>query len=124
MNLLDIPHFEHGKNVGICIKQLLAMLHGGIMCMDRPVLIDMALISKITRFPVVGAQPKEYLENKACEKEIVEIVKDQFGNNRGNKGIVIKDINDFKMSFYNKLMDCKWKCIKKEAPTRVIVVVV
>jgi hypothetical protein len=24
MNLLDIPHFGHGKNVGLCIKQLLA----------------------------------------------------------------------------------------------------
>jgi hypothetical protein len=43
--------------------------------MDRPVPIDVALISKITGFPTVGAQPEEYLENKVCEKEIVEIVK-------------------------------------------------
>jgi hypothetical protein len=26
------------------------------------------LISKITGFPTIGAQPEEYLENKACEK--------------------------------------------------------
>jgi hypothetical protein len=62
--------------------------------MDRPVPIDVALISKITGFPTVGAQPEEYLENKVREKEIVEIVKVQFGTNRGNKGIVLKDIND------------------------------
>jgi hypothetical protein len=24
MNLLDISHFGHGKNVGLCVKQLLA----------------------------------------------------------------------------------------------------
>jgi hypothetical protein len=70
MNLLDISHFGHGKNVGMCIKQLLARVHGGILWMDRPVLIDVALITKITGFPTVGAQPKEYLENKVCEKEI------------------------------------------------------
>jgi hypothetical protein len=62
--------------------------------MDRPVQIDVALITKIIGFPTVGMQPEEYLENKAREKEIVEIVKAQFGTNRGNKGIFLKDIND------------------------------
>jgi hypothetical protein len=23
MNLLDIPHFRHGKNVGLCVKQVI-----------------------------------------------------------------------------------------------------
>jgi hypothetical protein len=31
MNLLDILHFGRGKNVGLCVKQLLARGHGGIM---------------------------------------------------------------------------------------------
>jgi hypothetical protein len=94
MNLLDIPHFRHGKNVGLCVKKLLARVHGGILWMDRPVHIDVALITKITGFPTLGAQPEEYLDNKAHEKEIVEIVKEQFGTNRGNMGIVLRDIND------------------------------
>jgi hypothetical protein len=68
MNLLDISHFGRGKNVGLCVKQLLAMVHGFILWMDRLVPIDMALIAKITGFPTIGAQPEEYLENKACEK--------------------------------------------------------
>jgi hypothetical protein len=75
MNLLDIPHLEHGRNVGLFFKQLLAKVHVGILWMDRVVLIDVVLISKITRFPTIGAQTKEYLENKSCEKEIVEIIK-------------------------------------------------
>jgi hypothetical protein len=90
MNLLDIPHFGCGKNVGLCVKQLVACIHGGILWMDRPVQIDVALISKITGLPTVGAQPEEYLDNKACEKEIIEQVKAQFGTTRGNRGIVHK----------------------------------
>jgi hypothetical protein len=43
--------------------------------MDRPVQIDVALISKITGLPTVDAQPEEYLENKAREKELAEQVK-------------------------------------------------
>jgi hypothetical protein len=75
--------------------------------MDRPVPIDVALIAKITGFPTIGAQPEEYLENKAREKEIAEIVKSQFGTNRGNRGIVIKDMNDVTTRFASKLMACK-----------------
>jgi len=36
-NLLDILHFWHGKNVGLCMKKLFSMVHGGIMWMDRSV---------------------------------------------------------------------------------------
>jgi hypothetical protein len=71
MNLLDILHFGHGKYVVLCVKKLLDRVHGGILLMDRPVHIDVSLISKITGFSTCGAQPEEYLENKAREKEIV-----------------------------------------------------
>jgi hypothetical protein len=81
MNLLDILHFEHGKNVGLCIKQFLSQAHGHIILMDRIVQLDVALITKITQLPIVGAKPEEYLENKACEKDITELVKAQFGTN-------------------------------------------
>jgi hypothetical protein len=76
MNLLDIPHFRHGKNVGLHVKQLISQVHGGILYMDRLVHIDVALKAKITGLLTVGTQPKEYLDNKAREKEIVEIVKE------------------------------------------------
>jgi hypothetical protein len=65
MNLLAIPHFECGKNVGMCVKQLLARVHGGIMWMDRLVPIEVDFIAKITGFPTSGTQPEEYIENKA-----------------------------------------------------------
>jgi hypothetical protein len=56
MNLLDIPHFRCGKNVGLCVKKLLSIIHGGNLWMDRIVLIDVVLISKIIGLPIVGAQ--------------------------------------------------------------------
>jgi hypothetical protein len=66
-----------------------------------------ALISNIIGLLTVGTLPKEYLVNKACEKEITELVEAQFGTSRGNKGIVLKDINDNMTRFSSKLMDFK-----------------
>jgi hypothetical protein len=40
--------------------------------MDKPVQINMALVSKIIGLPTFGVQPKEYLDNKAHEKELAE----------------------------------------------------
>jgi hypothetical protein len=31
MNLLEIPHFKHGKNFGLYVKQLLAWVHDDIL---------------------------------------------------------------------------------------------
>jgi hypothetical protein len=107
MDHLDISHFRCGKNVGLCIKQLLSWVHGGILWMDRLVQIDVALIAKTTGLPTIGAQPYEYLDNKAHEKKIVELVKEQFGTSRGNMGIVPRYINENMTRFTSKLMDCK-----------------
>jgi hypothetical protein len=107
MNLLYIPHFRCGKNVGLCVKQLLSWVHGGILWMDRPVQLDAVLITKIIGLPTIDTQLEEYLDNKAREKEIIELVKVQFGTRRGNRGIVLKDINDNAKRLSIKLMDCK-----------------
>jgi hypothetical protein len=65
---LDIPHFRCSKNVGLCVKKLLAMVHGGILWMDRMDPIDVYLIDMITRFPTSGVNPEDYLDNKARDK--------------------------------------------------------
>jgi hypothetical protein len=57
MNLLDIPHFGRGKNVGLCVKQLLARVHGGILWMEKPVPIDVDRIANITGFPTNVVKP-------------------------------------------------------------------
>jgi hypothetical protein len=37
MNLFDILHFGHGKNVEMCVKKLVSRVHGGILWMEKPV---------------------------------------------------------------------------------------
>jgi len=60
------------------------------------------------------------------EYDIIDIVKVQFRTNRGNKGIVLRDINDDVTGFTNKIMAFKLlrKCGKEEDPTRVITFIV
>jgi hypothetical protein len=57
LNLLEIPHFGWGKDVNNCIKQLLAVLHGGFLWLEEPVSIDVELISFITGLPSNGEKP-------------------------------------------------------------------
>jgi hypothetical protein len=63
MNLLDIPHFGRGNNVGLCIKQLVSQVHGSILWMDRPIYIDVEIISKVIGFPTVD-MPREGTERE------------------------------------------------------------
>jgi hypothetical protein len=107
MNLLDISHFGCGKNVGLCVKQLLAKVHGGILLIDRLVPINMNLIDKIIGFPTNREQQEDYLDNKNIDKEILEDVKAQFRTNKGTRGLIIKDINDQGTIFSTKLMAFK-----------------
>jgi hypothetical protein len=122
MNLMNIPHFGSGKNVHLCVKKLMNVVHKGILWMDRIVWINVALIVKIIGCPIVGTQPEEYLETKVHEKEVAEIVKGKFGTNKGNMVIDLKDINETVTLFTSNIMACKLlrKCRKEEAPTRVI----
>ena len=57
MKLLEIPHFGRGKDVNARVKQLLALVHGGILWMDRPISIDVELIVEIMGLPTDGEKP-------------------------------------------------------------------
>jgi hypothetical protein len=58
MNLLDIPHFGHGKYINICVKKILERVHGGFLWMDRTVPINVDLIVAITSLPTDRERPK------------------------------------------------------------------
>jgi hypothetical protein len=103
MNLLDIPHFGHGKHINGCVKQLLARVHGGILWIDKTMPINVDLIIVITRLPTYGEKPDQYLEDKTKEKSISDEIKAKFGTDKGNRGIRINDINDPMMRFATRL---------------------
>ena len=70
MNLLGIPHVGRGKDVNKYIKNLLALVHGGVLWMDRIVLIDVDMIADVTGLPTTGEKPEQYLDDKNKEKAI------------------------------------------------------
>jgi hypothetical protein len=79
MNMLEIPHFGRVNDVNACVKQLLALVHGGVLWMDRLVSIDVYLIAEITSFPTDGENPEQYLDDKTKEKVVVEDMKKTYG---------------------------------------------
>jgi len=122
MNLLEIPHFGRGKDVNNCVKQLLAMMHRGILWLDRPVSIYLNLIAKIRGLPTYGEKFAQYLDDKVKEKSLAEEMNQTYGTERGSRGIIINIINEPAMRLETNLIACKLlrKCLKEEALVGVI----
>jgi hypothetical protein len=51
LGLLKLPHFGRGQYATTCVKQLLAITHGGDIWLDRPVPITVDLITQISGLP-------------------------------------------------------------------------
>jgi hypothetical protein len=58
LGLLDLPHFGRGQYANSCVKQLMAVTHGGDIWLDKLVSIDVELIAHITGFPSRGMDPR------------------------------------------------------------------
>jgi hypothetical protein len=97
----------------------LAVLHGGILWLDKPVCVDVELISFITRLPSNGAKPAQYMDDKTKENSLVEEMKKTYGIERGSHDIIIKRISDAITRMETRLKACKLlqKCHKEEVPT-------
>jgi hypothetical protein len=117
MSLFEIPHFGRGKDVNACVKQLLGLVHGGILWMDRHVSIDVDIIVEIIGLPTNGEKPEKYLDDKTKEKSMAEEIKKKYGTKRRSMGMFIRQINEPTTNFMTKLMACKLlrKCRKEEA---------
>jgi hypothetical protein len=72
--------------------------------MDRPMSINVDMIKTITRLPMDGEKPEQYLEDKTKAKAIFDEIKDEYGMERGNGGIRINDINDPATRFTTRLL--------------------
>jgi hypothetical protein len=74
--------------------QLMDVVHGGVIWMDTPMLIDVDLIAEITCFPTNGEKPEQYSLNKTKEKALVEEMKKNFSTLRGARGLIINRISE------------------------------
>jgi hypothetical protein len=90
LGLLKLPHFGIGQYVTACVKQLLAVTHGGDIWLDKPIPITIELIAQITGLPIQGMDPMLILDDKSKEKVLAEEMKNKYGIARGMRGIIIK----------------------------------
>jgi hypothetical protein len=67
----------------------LALVHGGILWIERPISIYVYLIAIITGLPIDGEKLEQYLDDKTKEKYLVEEMKKKYGTERGSWGIII-----------------------------------
>jgi hypothetical protein len=124
LGLLDLPHFGRGQYATTCIKQLLAVTHGGDIWLDKPVPIVVELIANITGLPIRGMDPALFLDDKTKEKALAEEMKKKYDTDRGTRGIIIKRINDAATQLGAKVLACKLlrKCRREEVPAGVVAV--
>jgi hypothetical protein len=83
LGLLDLPHFGRGQYTRGCIKQLLAVTHGGDIWLDKLVSIDVELNVHIIGLPAKGMDLVQFLDDKTKEKALAEEMKKKYGTNRG-----------------------------------------
>jgi hypothetical protein len=122
LGLLDLPHFGRGQYANSCVKQLMAVTHGGYIWLEQLVSIDVELIAHITGLPSRGMDPTQFLEDKTKEKALAEEMKKKYGTERGSRGIIIKRISDIATRMATKIMACKLlrKCRKEEVSVGVV----
>jgi hypothetical protein len=125
LGLLDLPHFGRGQHTTACVKQLLAVTHGGDIWLDKIVSIDVELMANITGLPSRGMDPTHFLDDKAREKELEEYMKKKYGTDRGTRGIIIKRINDVVTQLGAQILACKLirKCRREEFLAGVVAIV-
>jgi hypothetical protein len=82
LNLLEILHFGRGKDVNNCFKRLLALVHGGVLWMDRPFSINVDLIVAIKNMPIDLEKQEQYMDEKTTEKALTKEMKKTYGIER------------------------------------------
>jgi hypothetical protein len=122
--LLDIPHFGRGQYTNNYVKQLMPVTHGGYLCLEQVISIDVEIIAYITRLPSWGEEPTQFLEDKTKEKALAKEMKKKYGTERGSRRIIIKRISDVAKRMATKIMPCKLliKCHKEEFCVGVVAV--
>jgi hypothetical protein len=57
--------------------------HGGDICLDKLVSIDVELIAHIVGLQAWGMDPAQFLDDKTKEKSLAKEMKKKYGTNRG-----------------------------------------
>jgi hypothetical protein len=94
LGMIYLPHFGRGQYETACVKQLLAVTHGGDIWLDKLIMIDVDIITSIIGLPSQGMDPTHFLYDKYRDKALAEEMKKKYGIERGTRGIIFKRINN------------------------------
>ena len=59
LGLINMPHFGQMNEAHVCVKQLLAYFHGGMLWLNTPIPVTVDLIASITSFSKAGEDPMQ-----------------------------------------------------------------
>jgi hypothetical protein len=88
----DTPFGRH-QEVNTCVKILLSSFHGGYLWLYRCIIVDLALIHRITGLSMQGPDPQDFYTGKAPDRALAQKIKDTYGNvEKGKRGYKVASI--------------------------------
>ena len=93
-SITHVSHFGHSTELNARVKQILSNFHGVYLWLDTKFPITIDLISYITRMPMAGVNPSQYLREKDKNKRLVAKLKNKYEVTRDKKPYVINNINE------------------------------
>jgi hypothetical protein len=78
LNVMKKPHFGRHQEVNVYVKFLLSSFHGSYLWLDRCIIIDPALIHRITGLSMQGPDPQDFYPRKVANRTLAQKIKDTY----------------------------------------------
>ena len=92
--MINMSHFGQLTEANACIKNILACFHGGILWLDSPITVTVAIILEIMRIPKDGCEPSQYFRGKYNDKRLATKLKKCYDLHCDRWAYRIDNIND------------------------------
>jgi hypothetical protein len=80
LNVMKIPHFGTHQEVNVCVKLLFLCFHDSYLWLYRCIIVDLALIHRITRLIMQGPKPQDFYPGKATDRALAQNIKEIYGD--------------------------------------------
>jgi hypothetical protein len=118
LNVMKIPHFGRHQEVNACVKLLLASYHGGYLWLDHRIIVDPAMINRITKLSMQGPNPHEYYPGNTTDRSLVQKIKEAYDDvEKGARGYKVVSIESGAVCLACQLIIGNLVC--KNQPTQV-----
>lgn len=77
--MLLVLHYHRSPINMVCVRQLLALVHDGILWLGKPISITNMMIHRVMELPHKGVDPAKEFARKTGEKELADKMKKEYG---------------------------------------------